>query len=547
MGIFDHKDSIDPRGESRFGRESVQGRNVYKSIRRAGNENTFLDFMAGLGAAEIFMQVNTDSFVIFGDGDVETDSAFVWSSAAGNIAFAPFSNIVTVDALGAIGDVSSVTLGGRATFGYDGSGSPKAAVMRGGSGKGLLFSVNAGTIAWQATSAGDTKFFFDIRWAQYVDGIDETGADAGSDWRVDNYADNGNKIGTALLIARATGNVTIAGTLSAGAFTPTGDILPATDSLLDLGSTGKVWAELWVDNIKSDGVIDFLCTGARAITLTGDTDKITLDVDNVIVGWAGIWFETTPVVANYALLGSPDSNTLLNSKAGTSIEFRINNVAEGILSSTAMNFSGVTLAWGGGSALTTSDLTAADIAAGTFSGDYTVSGKMTVATAQLVATGLAHSPAVAADGVLMKIGGTIIEAASGVHANLTMLKVNAPTITGGVATVTNATTLKITGAPAASGATNFALWIDDGVSRFDGDIIPGADSALDLGSTGTRWANLWVDDITLTAAINIGGALNHDGSTVGFYATAPISKQTGVAVDSAGIHAACVALGLFAA
>ena len=40
----------------------------------------------------------------------------------------------------------------------------------------------------------------------------------------------------------------------------------------------------------------------------------------------------------------------------------------------------------------------------------------------------------------------------------------------------------------------------------------------------------------------VGGA-----STLGFYGTAPIAQQTGVAVSAAGIHAACVALGLFTA
>lgn len=37
------------------------------------------------------------------------------------------------------------------------------------------------------------------------------------------------------------------------------------------------------------------------------------------------------------------------------------------------------------------------------------------------------------------------------------------------------------------------------------------------------------------------------GGLLGFYGTAPIAKQTGVAVTAAGIHAACVAIGLFAA
>lgn len=48
---------------------------------------------------------------------------------------------------------------------------------------------------------------------------------------------------------------------------------------------------------------------------------------------------------------------------------------------------------------------------------------------------------------------------------------------------------------------------------------------------------------TGTKAIQVGIT----AGSIGFYGTTPIAKQTGVAVDAAGIHAACVALGLFAA
>jgi len=54
-------------------------------------------------------------------------------------------------------------------------------------------------------------------------------------------------------------------------------------------------------------------------------------------------------------------------------------------------------------------------------------------------------------------------------------------------------------------------------------------------------------DVHVAKNLEIDGALNHDGTTAGFYATAPITQQTGVAVTAAGIHAACVALGLFTA
>ena len=51
-------------------------------------------------------------------------------------------------------------------------------------------------------------------------------------------------------------------------------------------------------------------------------------------------------------------------------------------------------------------------------------------------------------------------------------------------------------------------------------------------------------NVQIVTDLEIDGALNHDGSTVGFYGTVPVALQTGVAVTSAGIHAALVNLGL---
>jgi hypothetical protein len=50
-----------------------------------------------------------------------------------------------------------------------------------------------------------------------------------------------------------------------------------------------------------------------------------------------------------------------------------------------------------------------------------------------------------------------------------------------------------------------------------------------------------------TGVVTLAGDLDHNGTNVGFYGTAPIAKQTGVTVDAAGIHAALVALGLITA
>lgn len=49
--------------------------------------------------------------------------------------------------------------------------------------------------------------------------------------------------------------------------------------------------------------------------------------------------------------------------------------------------------------------------------------------------------------------------------------------------------------------------------------------------------------VSTTGALTLG----RTGGSIGFYGTTPIAKQTGVAVTAEGIHAACVALGLFAA
>lgn len=68
------------------------------------------------------------------------------------------------------------------------------------------------------------------------------------------------------------------------------------------------------------------------------------------------------------------------------------------------------------------------------------------------------------------------------------------------------------------------------------------DNTHDWGSGSLR-----PRDVIMGRNCVIGGALDHDGSTVGFYGTTPASKPTGVAVTAEGIHAALVTLGLIGA
>lgn len=55
------------------------------------------------------------------------------------------------------------------------------------------------------------------------------------------------------------------------------------------------------------------------------------------------------------------------------------------------------------------------------------------------------------------------------------------------------------------------------------------------------------DGLTGDGSLAVAKDFAHRGANLGFYNTAPIAKQTGVAVSAAGIHAALVALGLISA
>ena len=66
---------------------------------------------------------------------------------------------------------------------------------------------------------------------------------------------------------------------------------------------------------------------------------------------------------------------------------------------------------------------------------------------------------------------TITEAGSGTHARITGLSIVAPTIGGAGGAVTNTASLYVSAAPCASGATDYALWLDAGNARFDGGIM----------------------------------------------------------------------------
>ena len=68
-------------------------------------------------------------------------------------------------------------------------------------------------------------------------------------------------------------------------------------------------------------------------------------------------------------------------------------------------------------------------------------------------------------------------------------------------------------------------------ARVDSDIVPSTDSARDLGTTSLRWRNAYIDDLTLTANVNLqtrGSALFYDADNsnyVAFKSPATISSN----------------------
>ncbi len=83
------------------------------------------------------------------------------------------------------------------------------------------------------------------------------------------------------------------------------------------------------------------------------------------------------------------------------------------------------------------------------------------------------------------------EPGSGTVPAIGSLALRAPTITAGAGAVTNGVTFYIENAPSPAGATNYAMWIDDGVARLDGGILGTAtnDNAT-AGNTGEYVSSL---------------------------------------------------------
>lgn len=221
--------------------------------------------------------------------------------------------------------------------------------------------------------------------------------------------------------------------------------------------TGAAWAD--VGTTYSAG---------NDLDLTGTTFDLETVLDTPTT-W-NIPSGAAMTAGNYQIGRDADGTNQLhfNVPTGAGFELSVNDVAEATLSATSLNLQNNTLDNIG--------------AAGTdFSatGGLTLADTLTISAGQTVGTALTHAPGVGVNGVLVNLGGTLTEAASGTHARMMGLSITAPTLsTAGGATTTDASSVYISGAP--SGATrNYGLWIDSGWTRFDGPLDLGAGAAFD--------------------------------------------------------------------
>ena len=135
----------------------------------------------------------------------------------------------------------------------------------------------------------------------------------------------------------------------------------------------------------------------------------------------------------------------------------------------------------------------------------------------------------------------ITEAASGDHPVLSQLAVKPLSITTGVATVSNTATVYIENAATATASVgNYALWVDDGTARFDGNVGIGTTSPgnlLTLRSAGPA-INLEVTEFshnladTIYSRANSAGTWTYWGSGNGGSLQVGISSEVGTSAMS---------------
>lgn len=260
---------------------------------------------------------------------------------------------------------------------------------------------------------------------------------------------------------------TMTGTLTARVIVPDGD------NTRNFGSVGASWASAWFDgtvtvaNVELTGVATFPQNGLKVADSNGShylilrtSSDLTADRNLTFVPGDAARIVTisgdTTISQDYSTTGTPQF-----AKVGVNAA-----ISTGALVNVGGSFTGVGAAFG-----------------------ISVNPTLTVGENEL--------------GAAYNSSATIVEAAAGAHALLAGVRILAPTITVGAATVTNTASLYVAGSPTATvTGVNYAAWFDSGIVASD-DGYRERTRAFTMGETQTRTfsaGNFTIDTGVLTVA-----------------------------------------------
>ena len=323
--------------------------------------------------------------------------------------------------------------------------------------------------------------------------------------------DAGIDVDGAFTVADTSGNVVTSGTLGVTGISTLGVInasgLASLDGGIDVdgaftvsNSSGNIATSgtLGVTGVSTLGVIN-------ASGLASLNGGIAVDANFTVNGTSGATvIGSTLNVTGTSTLVAINSSGLASLDGGINVNDDFTVDVNGNVVGVASTFSGLTSADGGidvNSAKFTVAAAGDTVIAATTASTSSTTGALKVAGGTGIAGKLFVGDDVDITGDLV-VDGTASFAGSG---NLT---VNNSVIT----------TLSVIGDTDIGNGTSDTVTI---TARVDSDIVPSTDSARDLGTTSLRWRNAYIDDLTLTANVNLqtrGSALFYDADNSNYVA-----------------------------
>ena len=316
-----------------------------------------------------------------------------------------------------------------------------------------------------------------------------------------NFAVNGTSGATVIdSTLNVTGTSALAAINASGLASLDGGIAVDTNNFTVSGSTGATVIGSTLNVTGTSALAAINSSGLASLDggIAVDTNKFTVGTSGATV------IGSTLNVTGTSALAAINASGLSSLDGGINVNDDFTVDVNGNVVGVASTFSGLTSADGGidvNSAKFTVAAAGDTVIAATTASSSSTTGALKVAGG----TGIAGKLFVGDD---VDITGDLVVDGTATFAG------------GGQLTVNNSivTTLSVTG------DTDIGTGASDTVTinaRVDSNIVPSTDSARDLGTTSLRWRNAYIDDLTLTANVNLqtrGSALFYDADNSNFVA-----------------------------